>query len=463
MANTTTVVQAWDRSPIEELTLNEWPEIDSWLANAEKLCLQKASKPRHERAAILNRIAAALEARVEEFAILIAREGGKPYPDAKVEAQRAVAGVRVAITEMEKLNGEEIAMDLTAAGAGHRGFTFRQPRGPVVAISAFNHPLNLIVHQVVPAIAVGAPVIVKPADATPLNCLRFVDIVHEAGLDEAWCKAVITDIPTAERLATDPRVGFFTFIGSAKVGWSLRSKLAPGTRCALEHGGAAPVIVGPDADLEATVPSLVKGGYYHAGQVCVSVQRIFVHKSRHGEMTERLKAAVDQLKTADPTLPDTEVGPLIRPGEVTRVGEWVDEAVAGGAKLVTGGKALSETAFQPTILDAPATDAKVSTLEIFGPVTCVYPFDALDDAMAQANALPYAFQSAVFDKNIDFCLTCAEKYDAATVMINDHTAFRVDWMPFAGLKYSGYGVGGIGYTMRDMTHEKLVVIKSSAF
>lgn len=460
MANTFEVVQAWDRAPIRTIELNEWPEIDAWLTRASALCAARASLPTHERTAILKRLAAAMRGEIEELAMMIAREGGKPYPDAHVEALRAVAGVEVAITEIEKMGGQQIPMDLTAAGAGRLAFTQRKPRGPVVAISAFNHPLNLIVHQVVPAIAVGAPVIVKPADNTPLSCFRFVELVREAGLSEEWCKAVATDIPTAEKMATDPRVAFFTFIGSARVGWSLRSKLAPGTRCALEHGGAAPVIVGADADLSRTVPSLVKGGYYHAGQVCVSVQRIFVDARIHDDLIASMKSHVDALKTVDPTHKDCDVGPLIRPGEVERVGQWVDEAVKGGAGLVTGGERLSSTAYKPTILDNPAADAKVSTMEIFGPVTCVYPYENVDEAIAQANSLPFSFQAAIFAQDIDFALHCAEMLDGAAVMINDHTAFRVDWMPFAGLRHSGYGVGGIGYTMEDMTHEKLTVIKS---
>ena len=352
-------------------------------------------------------------------------------------------------------------MNLNAASSGKMAMTRREPIGVVVAMSAFNHPLNLIAHQVGPAVATGCPVIVKPAEATPLSCMRFVQILRDAGLPQQWCQAmVIKDHAIAERLVVDERVGFLSFIGSARVGWMLRSKLAPGTRCALEHGGAAPVIMAEDADLEAAVAPLAKGGFYHAGQVCVSVQRVFAHRSIARSLAEKLARAADALVIGDPTLADTDVGPLIRPKEVDRVEAWVQEAVDAGAELLSGGYRVNDTGYACTVLFNPPADAKVSTLEIFGPVICVYPFDDMDAAIAQANALPYAFQAAVFTRAIDTAMHCYTRLDAAAVMINEHTAFRVDWMPFAGLKHSGYGIGGIQYTMRDMQIEKLMVLKS---
>jgi acyl-CoA reductase-like NAD-dependent aldehyde dehydrogenase len=211
----------------------------------------------------------------DAFALGIAREGGKPLADARVEVSRAITGIEGAVSDIQQMAAVEVPMGLTPASAGRWAFTTTEPIGVVVAISAFNHPLNLIVHQVVPAIATGCPVLIKPAETTPLTCLKFVALVHEAGLPEPWCQTMLPDsIHLAEQIVTDPRVAFLSFIGSAKVGWYLRSKLAPGTRCALEHGGCAPVLVDRSADLDKIVEPLVKGGYYHAGQVCVSVQRI---------------------------------------------------------------------------------------------------------------------------------------------------------------------------------------------
>jgi len=349
---------------------------------------------------------------------------------------------------------------MSKAGAGRIAFTRKEPIGPVVAISAFNHPLNLIVHQVVPAVATGCPVIVKPADTTPLTCKKLVELVHQAGLPEPLCQLCICDIPTAEKLATDPRVAFFSFIGSAKIGWYLRSKLAPGTRCALEHGGAAPVIICKDAELQQVIPSLVKGGYYHAGQVCVSVQRIFVDNEIKSEFCKAFIAEVNALITGDPTSADTDVGPLILPREVDRVETWVDEASSAGTKILTGGNKISNFLYAPTVLFDPPKNAKVSSLEIFGPVTCIYGFDNVDLAVQDANALPTAFQSAIFTRDLDRAIDLSTKLDASAVMINDHSAFRTDWMPFAGRRSSGLGTGGIPHTMADMTQEKMTVIRT---
>ena len=273
------VVQAYDRAPIAEVPTDDGASLETKLEAAYRVFRDRGGwlKP-HERIAILRRLAALVEGKRDHLALQIAREGGKPLRDAVVEVNRAVDGIGNAADELRNFAGREIPMGLTAASTDRWAFTTKEPIGVVAAISAFNHPLNLIVHQVVPAIAVGCPVIVKPASTTPLSCIDFVALAHEAGLPEPWCQTFIpTGNDLAERLATDPRVAFVSFIGSARVGWSLHSKLAPGTRSALEHGGVAPAIVDRSADLDAIMDPLAKGGYYHAGQVCVSTQRIFVH------------------------------------------------------------------------------------------------------------------------------------------------------------------------------------------
>lgn len=412
-----------------------------------------------QRIEILRKAAALVEQRAETLALEAAREGGKPLMDSRVEVIRAIDGIRSCIELLRTEDGHVVPMNLNAASKGRIAFTRREPVGVVVAISAFNHPLNLIVHQVAPAVAAGCPVIVKPAEDTPLSCFRFVEILREAGLPDKWCQAlVVSDLEVATRLAGDRRVGFLSFIGSAKVGWMLRSRLAPGTRCALEHGGVAPVLVAPDADIEKALPLLSKGGFYHAGQVCVSVQRVYVHRSIARAIGDGLAERARKLKVGDPLLPETEVGPLIRPREVERIHQWVTEAVEHGAQLLAGGHPLGNSCYAPTVLFNPPPDSKVSTHEIFGPVICVYPYDRLDDAIEQANALPYAFQAAVFTRDIETAMTVYARIDASAVMINDHTAFRVDWMPFAGLRESGLGIGGIPHTLRDMQVEKLAVL-----
>ena len=453
----------YDGSMIATVTAADSAAVDQALANASGLFKDRRQwlQP-SQRIEILSNTADIMAERAEELSVESAREGGKPLPDSKVEVTRAIDGVKSCIEFLRTQGGKEIPMNLNAASEGRVAFTRHEPIGVVVAVSAFNHPLNLIVHQTGPAIAVGCPVIVKPAEDTPLSCFRFVQILHEAGLPEAWCQALVTkQMTVAEQLVVDPRVGFFSFIGSAKVGWMLRSKVSPGTRCALEHGGAAPVIVAADADLEHALPLLTKGGLYHAGQVCVSVQRVFAHESLVQKLADGLAENAKGLKVGDPTLAETDVGPLIRPAEVNRVEKWVEEAVQAGAKLLAGGKRISDTCYECTILLDPPADAKVSQREIFGPVICVYSYRDIDQAIERANALPYAFQAAVFTRDIDTAMHAFSQLNASAVMINDHTAFRVDWMPFAGLGESGLAVGGIPYTMEDMQIKKLMVLKSA--
>ncbi|NNF67829.1 MAG: aldehyde dehydrogenase family protein, partial [Gammaproteobacteria bacterium] len=316
---------------------------------------------------------------------------------------------------------------------------------------------------VAPAVAVGCPAIVKPSADTPLSCLRFVEILREAGLPEEWCQCIITsNRGAAQKLVTDERVGFFSFIGSAKVGWYLRSQLAPGTRCALEHGGVAPLFVLPDANIDGAISSVLKGGFYHAGQVCVSVQRVFIERKMARDFAQRLADGAKKLRIGDPMSPDTEIGPLIRPAEVTRVHEWVEEAIAAGAERLSGGDPLSDSTYPCTVLLDPPDDVRVSNMEVFGPVVCVYGYDDLDSAIDTANSLPFAFQSAVFTTNLDRTFELFHKLDASAVMLNDHTAFRIDSMPFAGLRQSGLGVGGISHTMHDMTFEKMLVMRPSS-
>tara|TARA_R110002124_G_scaffold97475_3_gene242445 strand:+ start:245 stop:1630 length:1386 start_codon:yes stop_codon:yes gene_type:complete len=452
----------YNLSLIKEIPLVGKVEVEKALSTAYDL-FQNQSKwiVPHKRIAILKRAAAIMETRIDELTKTATQEGGKPLVDSKIEVLRAINGVQIASEHIGQLKGEQIPMGLTKASENRLGFTTREPIGVVSSISAFNHPLNLIVHQVITAIAAGCPVIIKPALTTPLSCLALVDILKEAGLPDGWCQAIICENEAAEVLVTDKRINYFSFIGSSKVGWYLKSKLAPGTRCALEHGGAAPVIVEKDADLSELLPSLLKGGFYHAGQVCVSVQRVFVHESICEDVANKLAEMASKLVVGNPMDSSTEVGPLILPREVNRVEEWVNEAVLGGAKVLTGGKRISDTCYEPTVLLNPPLKAKVSTLEIFGPVVCVYSYDDRDKAIKIANSLDVHFQAAVFTKSLDVALDCVKKLNATAVMVNDHTAFRVDWMPFGGRDASGFGMGGIQYSMQEMTREKLMVIKSN--
>ncbi len=459
----TMVWAPYDGAEIASVAVSGLEVVDKALETADRLFRNRDGwLSAEKRIDVLEKAAEIMGDRFETLAVEAAREGGKPLPDSRVEVARAIDGVKLCVETLRTQHGTEIPMGLNASSMNRLAMTTHEPIGVVVAVSAFNHPLNLIVHQVAPAIAVGCPCIVKPAEVTPLSCIRFVQILHEAGLPEEWCQVVITggrDVST--KLVTDARVGFFSFIGSPKVGWMLRSQLAPGTRCALEHGGAAPVIVAEDANLEAVLPLLAKGAFYHAGQVCVSVQRVYAHESIARQVAETIGTEAQKMPIGDPTLAETEIGPLIRTKENDRVAEWIGEAVSAGAELVVGGNKVSESCHEATVLYDPPSDAKVSTLEIFGPAVCVYPYSDLDEAITRANSLPFAFQSAVCTQDLDRAMRCFRKLDASAVMVNDHTAFRVDWMPFAGLKHSGYNVGGIHHTIHDMQIEKMLVLRSS--
>ncbi|MDQ6982705.1 MAG: aldehyde dehydrogenase family protein [Mariprofundus sp.] len=456
------VKSPYDDALIATVEMANAETVELALAHASHLFADRQGWiPVDQRIVILERMIELLKAQAEELALGAAQEGGKPLIDSRIEMARCVDSIRICMDTMRTDASRQPVMGVNAASKHRAALMQKEPIGVVVAVSAFNHPLNLIAHQVGPAIAAGCPVIVKPAEDTPLSCLRLTRLFHQAGLPEGWLQCVVPESRAlAEALVTDARVGFFSFIGSSRVGWYLRSKLAPGTRCALEHGGVAPVIVCKDADLKIALPGLMKGAFYHAGQVCVSVQRIFAHTSIARNLADNMAKQAKALVVGNPVSDTTEIGPLIRSGEVDRVDSWVKDAVAGGATLLCGGDKMNFHCYAPTVLFDPACDATVSTNEVFGPVACVYPFDELDAAIDEANALEVAFQASVYSRKLDTALGIANRLNASAVMVNDHTAFRVDWMPFAGLRHSGLGVGGIPFAIRDMQAEKMIVIHS---
>lgn len=458
--NTIEVTSPFDYKVVGNVKFSSLEEVQHAIDIAQSTFLDhKNTLPKYRRIEILEKVAEIMSSRIEELTLLCASEGGKPYKDSKIEVSRAINGVKLAIKYLGTFEGKEIAMGHTTSSANRIAYTFKEPIGVVAAISAFNHPLNLAVHQVIPAIAAGCSVIIKPATKTPMSALRLVDILSEAGLPEGWAQAVVCDRKAGELLATSKKVNFLTFIGSGDVGWSLNSKVAKGTRVALEHGGVAPIIVEKDADIDDLIPSLAKGGFYHAGQVCVSVQRVYVQESICEEVATKLAKAASQLIVGDPLDPKTDIGPLINNSEVDRIAEWVKEAVDKGGKILAGGKSIS-SCFEPTVILNPPDNALVSTREVFGPIVCIYTYNDIEEAFDRANALDVSFQAAIFTKNIDTALRAVRRLNGTAVMVNDHTAFRVDWMPFGGAKTSGLGLGGIYNSMEEMSNEKMMIIKS---
>lgn len=450
----------YDQSLLAELTYDSEAAVSAKVQRGFELAAARRPLAKTQRLAILESLAQRLHENKEELSRSIAREGGKPLKDARVEADRAQQGVKAAIAALYQWGGHEVPMGLSSASEQRLALTRREARGLVLALSAFNHPLNLIVHQVIPALAVGCPVLIKPAAKTPLTCQRFLDLLYASGLPKEWCQPLLIPNEQSEKLVADPRVAALSFIGSAEVGWRLRALLPPGSHCMLEHGGTAPVIIMDDAALDEAIPTLVRGAFYHAGQVCVSVQNIFVHEKLSEQFAQRFKDATLRLKVGDPLDPDTDVGPLIRAAEVERLERWIKEAQDGGAKVLLRGERWGKQGLSPSILmDAPETSAFYAK-ELFGPAVGLYRFRDMETVIERLNQSPFAFQASIFTKNLDWALRFAERVPAASVMVNESTTFRTDWMPFAGQRHSGQGTGGILPSMLELSQEKMILIHS---
>jgi acyl-CoA reductase-like NAD-dependent aldehyde dehydrogenase len=412
--------------------------------------------PAHERAALLGRVAQALERRHDDAAQTICAEAGKPLKAARVEAARAASTFTFAAVEARSLAGEVVPMDASAAGAGKLAFTLRLPIGIVGAISPFNFPLNLVSHKVAPALAAGCPVVLKPAGTTPLSALLLAELLVEAGLPPGWLSVVPG--PAAEIgdvLVEDERVKLITFTGSSEVGWRLRER-ASRKRVNLELGNATPVIVLADADIETAAAKVAANGFSFAGQSCISVQRVFVAREAYDAFVSAFVPRVEALVVGDPAAEETDVGPLISPEDRDRVVAWIAES---GGDVLTGGSLTDDGLLRPTVIASPATTAKVSCEEVFGPVVTVTPVASLDEAIAAANGTPYGLQAGIFTKDMKAGLRAARELEFGGVTINEAPTFRADQMPYGGVKDSGNTREGPAWAVREMTEERLVVIE----
>ena len=452
----------WDLKKIAKIECINKDNVDQILDVSNNAFLNREKfLSKIERIKILKKSKNLLLKNSKKFAEIIAFEGGKPLKDSKIEVARAINGIELCAEALKKSHGTEIPMNLNNASSNKIAFTRKFPIGPVLAISAFNHPLNLIIHQVCPAVAAGCPIIIKPALDTPATCYEFIKLLMEAGLPKEFCQMInIDNHAITHKLVSDSRISFFSFIGSAKVGWKLKSMLSPGTKCAMEHGGVGSVIIDKGTNLKKILPSILRGAFYHAGQVCVSIQKVIIHKDLVDQFTSMLRDSVKKVKIGDPRDINTDVGPLIRPSEVTRVDKVVKRAIKDGAELICGGAIKSKTTYECTVLKDPKETSEISKCEIFGPVLSIYSYSLIDDAISMANHKEYSFQSSIYTKNIDVAMLCFERLEAKSVFVNEQTAFRVDWMPFGGIKNSGEGVGGIEYSFSDLLYDKLMVIDS---
>jgi glyceraldehyde-3-phosphate dehydrogenase (NADP+) len=413
--------------------------------------------PAYRRAEILVAVSRALVASRDEVGRQLAGECGKPLRDAFTEVDRAAMTFQVAADEARRLFGEVIPMDLAPHGTGRLALTRRFPLGPVAAISPFNFPLNLVAHKLAPAVAAGNPIVLKPASKTPLSAITLGEMLVEAGLPPAAVSILPMDRANGDRLVTDPRFKLLTFTGSSAVGWAMKAR-AGRKRVILELGGNAGAIVDETADIELAATRVAAGGFALAGQSCISVQRVFVHEQVFDRFAASLVARAERLKSGDPLDPDTELGPMVDHGEVDRVEAWVQEAVAQGARVLTGGRKIDASIYAPTVLvDAPET-ARVCADEVFAPVVVLARFADFKDALAAINRSIFGLQAGVFTRDLGRALEAFDTIEAGGVLINDVPTWRIDHMPYGGVKDSGLGREGPRYTIEEMTELKLLVI-----
>ncbi len=413
--------------------------------------------PAYRRAEILAAASRELVERRDEIGRIVCLEVGKSIRDATAEVDRAAMTFKVASEEARRIGGEVIPLDLAPHGTGRFALTRRFPIGPVAAISPFNFPLNLSAHKLAPAIAAGNPVVLKPASKTPLSALVLAAVLQRAGVPDGALSVLPMTRETGNRLVTDERYRLLTFTGSSAVGWSLKAR-AGTKRVLLELGGNAGVIVDDSADLDYAARRISLGGFALAGQSCISVQRVFVHERIMTDFTRRLITRVEGLRVGDPLDPATDVGPLIEPAEVGRIDAWVHEAVKSGAKVLTGGRPLGSTMYAPTVLtDVPET-AKVCAQEVFAPVVGLYPFTDFDAAVAAVNRSAYGLQAGVFTRNLHHAFHGFERLEVGGVIVNDVPSWRIDHMPYGGVKNSGLGREGPRYAIEEMTELRLMVV-----
>ena len=472
----------YDGLPVGQMPVSDEASVEAAIVAAGRGFQVMRKLPRFARADILARAADLLRARRVEAAGTIAAEAGKPLYDARGEVSRAIFNLSNAASEARRFSGEEVPLDMDAgvyeyqtttesgapldlakanldhlAAIGRRvGIARRFPIGPILAIAPFNFPLNLVLHKVAPALAVGNSVLLKPAPQTPLTSLLLADILREAGLPEGALSVVHCPVPLAERMVRDDRFVMVTFTGSAKVGWHIKA-IAGRKKVTLELGGNAAVLVCADADIDLAAARCVRGGVVYGGQYCIGVQRILVERPVHDEFTEKLLARVRACKVGDPVEEGIDVGPVIDEGSALRIESWIREAEAAGASTLVGGQ-RERAVVQPTVLANTKPGMKIEDEEVFGPVLTVNPFDSFPDAVARADGTRYGLQGGLFTRDLRRAFRALEDWDVGGLMVNDVPIYRLDNMPFGGWRESGLGREGTRYAMEEMTDIKHLVI-----
>jgi len=434
--------------------------IDQAIGAAAAAAAPMRRLPAYARQAVLAHCVARFEQRAGELAEALCAEAGKPIKDARGEVSRLIDTFRYAAEESVRLGGEVLEMEISARARGYSGMYKRVPIGPCSFISPFNFPLNLAAHKVAPALAVGCPFVLKPATRTPLGALIIGEVLAETDLPKGAFSILPCSREGADLFTTDDRLKLLSFTGSPAVGWALKAR-AGKKKVILELGGNAACIVDRDADIDDAVGRLTVGAFYQSGQSCIGVQRILIHEAIYDELRDKLVAATGALKMGNPRDPQTFVGPMISEGEATRLEQWLSEAVAGGAKLLCGGKRHGAM-LEATLLEGVAADAKINALEAFGPVACLSAFSDFGAALDQVNDSAFGLQAGVFTRDIYHAMQAWDTLEVGGVVIGDVPSWRVDHMPYGGVKDSGLGREGVRYAMEDMTELRLLVLRTPA-
>ncbi len=446
----------YDGSVVGRVFQGKREHVEAAIAAAVKAFGTTRRLPAFERQRVLRRVAESMAQRKEEFAHTLAQEAGKPIKAARSEVERSIFTFTVAAEESTRIHGEVLPLDWQEFTVGRWGIVRRFPLGPIAGITPFNFPLNLVAHKVAPAIACGCTMVLKPAPQTPLTALLMAEAVQQAGWPDGALNVLPLSNEDAGLLVTDERLKLISFTGSSAVGWEIKRR-AGKKKVALELGGNAGVIIHNDADLTYAAERCVTGGFAYAGQSCISVQRILVESSVLERFTNLFVAGVKKLRTGDPLEELTDVGPLIRESDAIRASEWIQEAVRGGARLLSGGQRKGSV-IEPTVLTATRVDMKVNCQEIFAPVVTVEPYDHFSDALKQLNNSPYGLQAGIFTRDAKLLFSAYEDLEVGALMAGDVPTFRIDHMPYGGIKDSGLGREGLRYAIEEMTEPKLLVM-----
>ncbi len=453
---TVEVHSPYDGSLVAELGVPTAADVEEATATAAATFEESQHLPVHVRSDALDHISRRLADSLEDNAKLIAQEGGKPLKWATVEATRAISTFRWASEVIRHGDDEIMRLDTEASLGSRIGIVRRFAFGPVLGITPFNFPLNLVAHKVAPSLAVGAPIVVKPASATPLGALRLAELFAETDLPKGMYQVLPVNSKVADGMARDERFRKISFTGSSDIGWYLKG-LDPKKRVTLELGGNAGVIVHSDADLDHAAQRVAVGGYYQAGQSCISVQRVLVQSEVYEDFAARLVKQVESLKVGDPMDPTVDVGPVIQRSEVDRIDAWVQEAVSQGAEVLTGGRGEAPFYF-PTLISDVKPEMKVCREEIFGPVVTISPYQTFEEAIALVNDSRFGLQAGVFTNDINRAFEAHRSITVGGVIVNDVSAFRADQMPYGGSKDSGFGREGLRYAMEEMTEPRIMVL-----